>query len=118
MQTSVISNGTIRNVCPVDLRALTQVAVTSDAQVAATVARARAAQPAWEKLGFEARAKLMKRAGKVLLRRRQEVLELLHDEAGKTPGEMMMGEALGGLQFITDWISVARWCDCREWVRS
>src|SRR4051812_41256118 len=108
MQSSVISNGSIRNLCPVDLHALTAVPVTTEAQLAATVARARAAQPAWEKLGFEARAKLMKRAGKLLLQRRQEILELLHDEAGKTPGEVMMGEALGALQFITDWISVAR----------
>src|SRR4051812_30245514 len=108
MSEAIVSKGAIRNRSPVDLRPLTPVAVSSESEVSAAVARARVAQPGWDKLGFEARAKLMKRAGKLMLQRRQEILELLHDEAGKTPGEAMMGEALGGLQFITDWISVAR----------
>lgn len=108
MPESVISNGVIRNRSPVDLHPLIPVAVTSDAEVKATVARARVAQAEWENLGFEKRATLMKRAGKLMLQRRQEVLELLHDEAGKTPGEVLMGEALGPLQYIADWISVAR----------
>ncbi len=108
MLEAVVSNGVIRNRCPVDLHPLVPVPVTTDADVTAVVARARAAQPKWGQLGFEQRAVLMKRAGKLMLQRRQEVLELLHDEAGKTPGEVLMGESLGALQFISDWIAVAR----------
>src|SRR5258705_1686381 len=95
----------IQNQCPVDLHTLVPVPVTVD--VAAEVKKARAAQPEWEALGFDARAKLLERAAKKILARRQEVLELLHDETGKTPGDVLMGEALGSLQFVKDWVAVA-----------
>src|SRR5262245_26283476 len=96
----------IQNQCPVDLHTLVPVPVTLD--VAAEVQKARAAQPEWEGLGFDARAKLLERAAKKILARRQEVLELLHDETGKTPGDVLMGEALGALQYVKDWVKVAR----------
>jgi acyl-CoA reductase-like NAD-dependent aldehyde dehydrogenase len=103
-----IKNGFIHNPCPVDLHPLVPVPVTSPAALKTTVAAARGAQPEWYALGFEARARLLKDAAKQILKRRQEVLELLHDEAGKTPGDVLMGEALGALQFVTDWVTVAR----------
>jgi acyl-CoA reductase-like NAD-dependent aldehyde dehydrogenase len=43
-----------------------------------------------------------------MIERRQEVMELLHDEAGKTPAEILMSEALGPLQYVSDWIKVIR----------
>ncbi|MBK7862393.1 MAG: aldehyde dehydrogenase family protein [Archangiaceae bacterium] len=101
-----IANGFIENECPVDLHPLKKVAVTVD--VKGAVARARAAQGEWAQLGFDGRARLLKAAAKRILKRRQEVLELLHDETGKTPGDVLMGEALGALQFVTDWVAVAR----------
>jgi acyl-CoA reductase-like NAD-dependent aldehyde dehydrogenase len=100
------SNGQLHNQCPVDLHELVGVPVTQD--VKAEVARARAAQAQWQLLGFDRRAKMLKTAAKRILARRQEVLELLHDETGKTPGDVLMGEALGALQFVTDWVQVAR----------
>lgn len=100
--------GPLRNQCPVDLHPLVPVAVTTPDELTRTVARARAAQAEWEALGFEKRGKLLVAAAKGILARRQEVLELLHDETGKTPGDVLMGEALGALQFVQDWISVAR----------
>ncbi len=108
MQKAVIEKAVIRNLSPVDGRKLPGIPITSEADVKAAVVHARAAQNKWAELGFEKRAKLMKRAGRIMLERRQELLELLHDEAGKPPGEVLMGEALGALQFITDWIKVAR----------
>ena len=100
--------GLLENQCPVDLHPLVPVAVTTPRELEQVVARARAAQAEWEALGFEKRGKLLLAAAKGILARRQEVLELLHDETGKTPGDILMGEALGALQFVQDWIKVAR----------
>ncbi len=97
---------TIQNRCPVDLHPLAPVPVTVD--VPSVVARARAAQTHWQALDFDARAKLLESAAKKILARRHEVLELLHDEAGKTPADVLMGEALGALQYVKDWVKVAR----------
>jgi acyl-CoA reductase-like NAD-dependent aldehyde dehydrogenase len=96
----------LQNQCPVDLRALPSVPVTRD--IEAKVQHARTAQPAWEALGFDARAKMIERAARLIVERREQVLELLHDEAGKTPGDVLMGEALGALQFLRDYIALAR----------
>lgn len=100
--------GLLRNQCPVDLHPLVPVPVTTPEQLQKIVAKARAAQGEWDALGFDQRAKLLLAASKGILARRQEVLELLHDETGKTPGDVLMGEALGALQFVQDWIKVAR----------
>jgi acyl-CoA reductase-like NAD-dependent aldehyde dehydrogenase len=98
----------LSNICPVDLRPLPPVPVSTEADVKRTLAAARAAQPAWGTLGLPERARLLKRAARRMLERRQEVLELLHDEAGKTPAEILMSEALGPLQYVSDWVRVAR----------
>ena len=96
----------IENRCPVDLRPLARVPVTPD--VGAAVRAARSAQPAWEAMGFDARAAMLERATRRILERREQVLELLHDETGKTPGDVLMGEALGPLQFLRDYVDLAR----------
>src|ERR1043166_8456916 len=96
----------LKNESPVDLRPLPPVPVCSD--VAARVLEARTAQPAWEAIGFDARAAMLERAAKTIVERRREVLALLHDECGKTPGDVLMGEGLGALQFLRDWVEVAR----------
>jgi len=98
----------LKNVCPVDLHPLPDVEATSAAGLKVAVAIARGAQGEWSALGFDRRAKLLLSAAKQILARRQEVLELLHDEAGKTPGDVLMGEALGALQYVQDWVKVAK----------
>src|SRR3954466_5364868 len=47
------------------------------------VARARAAQPGWEALGFEARAQLLKRAQKWVIDNSDRVVETIVSETGK-----------------------------------
>jgi acyl-CoA reductase-like NAD-dependent aldehyde dehydrogenase len=96
----------LENHCPVDLRALAPEPVTRD--VAGKVLEARTAQRGWEALGFDARAAMLEAAAKLILERREQVLQLLHDETGKTPGDVLMGEALGALQFLRDYVDVAR----------
>src|SRR5215813_12860524 len=67
--------------------------VDDAAAVAAAVARARAAQPAWGALPIRARARLVKRARRAVVRDRTAILDLLDRETGKarfdTVGEMM-----------------------------
>jgi acyl-CoA reductase-like NAD-dependent aldehyde dehydrogenase len=98
----------IQNPSPVDFHPLTPVRMNTEPEVQEAVARARAAQSAWEALGLDGRAKLMKKAAREMLVRRQEVLELLSDEIGKTGVESLMAEAAGPLQYLKDWINVAR----------
>ncbi len=59
------------------------VPVTAPQDVAAVVARARAAQPAWEALGPRGRADLLRRAGPTFLERAAALGELLSREMGK-----------------------------------
>jgi acyl-CoA reductase-like NAD-dependent aldehyde dehydrogenase len=98
----------IRGVSPVDLHPLPPVKATPLEEIPAIVARARAAQPAWEALGFDQRAALLKRACKLLLERRKETGQLIHDEAGKLPPLAQMHEAIGPLEYVSAWIKVAR----------
>ena len=56
----------------------------SAAQAAAKVTRAAEAQRGWRRTGFDERARLMRAAGGVLRRRRDEFAALMTDEMGKT----------------------------------
>ncbi len=72
------------------------------------LSEARAAQPGFEALGFKARASLLKKAGKEMLQRYREVAALLELEAHKIYPEILLSEAIGPLQYIKDWIKVAK----------
>ncbi len=93
---------------PVDLLPLPCVPDSSASEVLVKVRNARLAQPLWAQMTFDERAKCLKLAGKAMLIRRQEVMQLIHEEAGKTPSEMLLSEVVGPLQYIKDWIKVAR----------
>jgi acyl-CoA reductase-like NAD-dependent aldehyde dehydrogenase len=62
------------------------------AQVATLVSRARAAQPGWESLGFEGRAKKMRELRRWLVANRARVIETLVAEGGKTPEDAMLAD--------------------------
>jgi acyl-CoA reductase-like NAD-dependent aldehyde dehydrogenase len=62
------------------------------ARVAALVERGRAAQPGWEALGFEGRAKYMRDLRGWLVANRKRVIETLVAEGGKTPEDAMLGD--------------------------
>jgi acyl-CoA reductase-like NAD-dependent aldehyde dehydrogenase len=59
---------------------------------------ARAAQPAWAEMGFEARAKVFYRARKWLVDNRERVARTIIEETGKTHEDAMLAEVL----FIAD----------------
>jgi len=58
-------------------------------EVAAAVERGRAAQPGWEALGFEGRAKVFKRAQKWLLDNADRIVETSVEETGKTYNDVL-----------------------------
>src|SRR4051812_5480958 len=68
------------------------------AEVARMVETARAAQPAWAAMGFEARAKVFYRARKWLVDNRDRVASTIVQETGKTREDAMLAEVL----FIAD----------------
>src|SRR4051794_18314299 len=68
------------------------VAVMSADDVRAIVARARAAQPAWEALGFDGRAKVLRRAQKWVIDNADRVVETIVSETGKTHDDALINE--------------------------
>lgn len=108
MSALISPDGVIGGVAPTDLHALAPVASTPLASVQATVDRARAAQPAWEALGFEGRAALVKKATRFLLEHREDFRTLIHDEAGKPRAWALLHEAIGPFDYASNWIKVAR----------
>ncbi len=67
---------------------------TSEAEVHAAVARARSAQPAWNELGVEKRAAIVRDFQRRLHERKSEVARLISCEAGKPYVEALLTEVL------------------------
>jgi acyl-CoA reductase-like NAD-dependent aldehyde dehydrogenase len=67
-------------------------------RVGALVARARAAQPAWEAAGFERRAKLMYRLRRWLVANRERIVDTVVAENGKTREDALLAE----LYYVAD----------------
>ena len=61
-------------------------------EVADVVARARAAQPAWEALGFEGRAAILRRAQKWVLDNSERVARTIVSETGKAYEDALLAE--------------------------
>jgi acyl-CoA reductase-like NAD-dependent aldehyde dehydrogenase len=63
---------------------ITTVALHDVEDVRAMAARARAAQPAWEGVGFDGRARVLRRAQKWMLDNTDRIIEVVVSETGKT----------------------------------
>jgi len=78
---------------------------TSEVEVEAAVARARRAQPSWEEIGLERRARILGKFQKLLQERKSEVAEVITQETGKPLGEGLLTEilvVLDGVRFCRD----------------
>src|SRR5215204_1012929 len=62
------------------------------ADVAALVARARAAQPAWEALGFDERGEILRRAQKWVVDNSDRIARTIVSETGKTYDDALIAE--------------------------
>src|SRR3954467_10087657 len=71
--------------------------------VAEVVARARAAQPAWEALGYEGRGRILKRAQKWLLAHADEVADTIVAETGKAREDALLVEVAYGANALGFW---------------
>src|SRR4051794_18459075 len=72
-------------------------------QVKELAAKARAAQPGWEALGFEGRARVMRRAQKWLLDHAERVMETIVSETGKTYEDAQLAEISYGANAFGFW---------------
>ena len=104
----------VARTCPLDLRPLDPVPASSPAEVAAAVARARAAQEAWRERPFAERREPLIRAAKNMLRRRGEVMALARDEMGKLAIEGLFNEALGPLDIVKAWAGIVERATARR----
>src|SRR5579884_3094585 len=69
---------------PATGKVITTVPLLGAEQVSAMAARARAAQPGWEQLGFEGRGKILRRAQKWMVDNIDRIIDVVMSEAGKT----------------------------------
>ena len=60
--------------------------------VAAVVARARAAQPGWEALGFDGRARVLRRAQRWVVDHTERIVDPIVSETGKTREDAQLAE--------------------------
>jgi succinate-semialdehyde dehydrogenase/glutarate-semialdehyde dehydrogenase len=77
---------------PVTKEKIGDVVAASAAEVRDVVARARAAQPAWAARSFAERAKVMKRARDILIRRQEDFIDVIVRETGRSRVETIMME--------------------------
>jgi acyl-CoA reductase-like NAD-dependent aldehyde dehydrogenase len=68
------------------------VPVLAPDEVGALVARARAAQPEWEALGFEGRTAVLRRAQKWVTDNQDRIVETIVSETGKTHDDALINE--------------------------
>ena len=71
--------------------------------VAEMARQARAAQPAWEELGFEGRGRILLRAQKWLMDNAQQVIETIVSETGKTYEDAEFAEIAYGANAFGFW---------------
>jgi len=83
------------------------VPVVSPEAVEAVVARARAAQPAWDELGFEGRAKVLRRAQRWVIDHADRVIATIVSETGKTHEDAQLAEVGYGAHAFGFWAKQA-----------
>ncbi len=85
---------------PADGSSIANVPIGGPAEVAATVARVRANQPAWEELGIKGRARWLGKLRDWLLDHQDDIADTMQRETGK-----VRGESMGETPYVTDLIN-------------
>jgi acyl-CoA reductase-like NAD-dependent aldehyde dehydrogenase len=76
-------------------------------EVEQIVARARAAQPAWEALGYEGRARILLRAQKWIIDNAERIIETIVSETGKTYEDAQLAEISYAANAFGFWAKMA-----------
>jgi acyl-CoA reductase-like NAD-dependent aldehyde dehydrogenase len=71
---------------------ITTIPVLGSEEIEAMARRARAAQPGWEAIGFQGRARVLRRAQKWMLDNAERVLDAVVAEAGKTHEDAQLSD--------------------------
>jgi acyl-CoA reductase-like NAD-dependent aldehyde dehydrogenase len=79
---------------PATGQTIATVPTLSEADVRSLVARARAAQPAWEALGFEERGRVLLRMQKWVIDNAERIIETIVSETGKTYEDAQLAEIM------------------------
>ncbi len=93
---------------PVDGHPVDEIDVSSKADVAGAIERARAAQSAWAARPIGERAAIVRRAVDVLVRRRDEIIKTVRAETGKPHAEALAIEIVPSCDFLNYWSRRAR----------
>ncbi len=91
--------------CPATGKVVGRVPVTTSVEVEAVAARLRTAQPAWQQLGVDGRARWLDKWRDWLIDHTDELLTLLQLETGKSWGDTNI--EIAGVQLINYWIDNA-----------
>jgi acyl-CoA reductase-like NAD-dependent aldehyde dehydrogenase len=75
--------------------------------IAAMARRAREVQPAWEALGFEGRARILRRMQKWVIDHQEEVIAVIRSETGKTYEDALIAEISYGAAAFGFWATNA-----------
>jgi acyl-CoA reductase-like NAD-dependent aldehyde dehydrogenase len=97
---------------------ITTVPSMSPEDIKAAVARAREAQPAWEQLGFEGRAKVLLRAQKWVTHNADRIIDVIVSETGKTREDAQLAEITYAAGAFGFWAEMAPEYLADERVRS
>ena len=81
--------------------------VTTPEEVEQAVMRARLAQPEWDDMGFEGRAKVLRRAQKWLVDNAERVIQTIVDETGKAWEDAQLAELGYGAHAFGFWAKKA-----------
>jgi acyl-CoA reductase-like NAD-dependent aldehyde dehydrogenase len=108
-----ITNGSaggrrVRLSSPVTHEAIGEIKVATAIDVRAAVLIARAAQKDWEAIGYDARAKYMRAALKILLRRQEEFMDVIIRETGRSRVETIMMEMFAACDSLAYYAKNAR----------
>jgi len=77
---------------PATGQVITTVPVLGESEIASIARRARAAQPAWEALGFDARGRVLRRAQKWMLDNVDRIIDVVVAESGKTHEDAQLAD--------------------------
>lgn len=91
--------------CPATAQVVGSVRISTGAEVAAVAARLRNAQPLWQQMSMEGRARWLGKWRDWMLDHRDDLLTPLQLETGKSWGDT--GVEIGALQIINYWIDNA-----------
>jgi acyl-CoA reductase-like NAD-dependent aldehyde dehydrogenase len=93
---------------PATLEPIGEIEVANAADVAAAVARARAAQPAWAQTSIEERSRILRRALDILVARADQVADVVRRETGKSKVEALMMEVFASCDALAYWAKRAK----------